>query len=73
MCCDFKFKQALIKYLEENRYREVAKKHSMKLRFLFEGGCYLLFFHLNYSFYLRAASLRENMVRKLFARIVSEV
>ena len=63
---DFKFKQAVIKNIHENRYWEAARKYSMKLRLLFEGGFYLLFFHLNFSFYLRAASIRETMITNFF-------
>ena len=34
----------------------------MKLRLLFEGSFCLSFFHLNYGFCLRAASIQENTV-----------
>ena len=56
---DFKFKQALIKHAEENRYWEAVRKYSMdsiKLRLLFEDSFYLLFFHLICDFCSRKYS-----------------
>ena len=63
-CYDFKFKETVIKHAEENSSQEAARKYSaieaavsIWVWFLF-----IIFFHLNCGFFLRAAFIREDKV-----------
>ena len=56
-CYDFKFRQAVIQKKTVTE-KELGNIQLMKLQILLEGGFYLLFFHLNYGFYLRVTSIR---------------